>query len=77
MTIESRGITCLECAGLDLKTHPERAKAGFGMCGHTNPKHFVVHQMARNCTEFVAAPADVVEARDTWAAGLVMFWQRK
>lgn len=77
MAIESRGIRCLDCAGLDLKTQPERAKAGFGMCGHTNPAHFVVHQMSRNCSEFVADAPEVVEARDTWAAKQPMFWMRK
>lgn len=76
MMIEARGIRCLECSGLDLQAKPEAAKTGFGQCLRWNPVHFVSFQMSRNCIEFDQAPADVVEARDTWAASVPVFWRR-
>lgn len=77
MKIESRGITCLACRFLDLKGMPEHAKTGFGQCTVAEPVHFVSVQMARNCKLFEPAAPDLVEARDTWAAKLPLFWQRK
>lgn len=76
MKIEARGIRCLDCSGLDLQSHPDRARGGFGQCQRWNPAQFVIANMSRNCMEFDQAPADVVEARDTWAAGLKNFWQK-
>lgn len=77
MKIEARGIRCLDCHSIDLKTRPEISKGGFGQCTAWNPVRFVSFSMSRNCAEFTAAPADLVEARDTWAASQPMFWQRK
>jgi hypothetical protein len=74
--IEARGVRCLECAGLDLKSKPEHAKTGFGQCTLADPVHFVSVLMARNCILFEPAPADMVEARDTWAANIQPFWKR-
>lgn len=73
---EARGVRCLECTALDLRSHPEQAKSGTGQCGAAEPPIFVSAVMARNCMPFEAAAPDVVEARDNWAKGLKMFWQR-
>lgn len=75
--IEARGVRCLECAGLDLKSKPEHAKTGFGLCNPAVPVHFVSILMARNCILFEPAPAELVGARDTWATkSLKPFWKR-
>ena len=73
---ESRGVRCLECKGLDLKSHPEQVKGGFGWCALKPAPQFVSFAMSRNCLEFDPAPADVVGPRDAWDKSRRMFWQK-
>lgn len=73
---ESRGVRCLECRGLDLQSHPEQARGGFGWCALKPVPQFVSAGMARNCLEFEAAPEDVVAPREAWDNGRRMFWQK-
>lgn len=75
--IEARGIRCLECSGLDLQKFPEASKVGHGWCTLHAVPHYVAVAMARNCADFQPAPADVVAARDAWAARLPGLGQRK
>ena len=74
--IESRGVRCLECAGLDLQGNPELAKAGTGRCLNAMAPHFVSILMSRNCVPFEQAPPEQVQARDRWASAIKMFWER-
>lgn len=73
---EARGVRCLACKGLDLKSHPEQAAVGFGWCSLKDPAHFVSVAMSRNCLEFDAAPDEVVGPRDAWDKARRMFWQK-
>jgi hypothetical protein len=76
MKIESRGVTCLECAGLDLKKYEEQAKNGFGWCAAAELPHFVSVRMARNCFDFAPAAPDVVEKRQRWADKMPLFMRQ-
>lgn len=74
--LETRGIRCLDCTGLDLKGDPAAAKRGFGRCTYAVPVIFVQFEGARNCLPFEPAPADVVAARDAWADRLPPWFSR-
>lgn len=73
---EARGVTCLACANLDLKTHQEASKRGFGWCAVKPVPQFVSFAMSRNCLEFDRAPDEVVGPREKWADKIRMFWQK-
>jgi hypothetical protein len=75
--IETRGIRCLECKGLDLQTYKEQAKLGFGWCLLAELPHFVSAAMARNCRDFDQAPPEVVGPREKWADKLPLFPKRQ
>lgn len=66
LEFEARGVTCLECKGLDLTTHPDHAQRRAGKCLPSGPddaaRVFVRIHMARNCWYFV--PADSYQGRD-------------
>lgn len=75
---EHRGITCLDCQHLDLKTHPEQSKTGWGVCQASIPVTFARVQMKRNCVPYESADPALVEKRETWAASNIKLpaWQR-
>ena len=73
---ESRGVRCLECAGLDLKSHPDIAKTGVGWCALKPVEQFVSFAMSRNCLEYDRAPDEVIKPREKWDEGRRMFWQK-
>jgi hypothetical protein len=64
MKYEARGVECLGCTALDLRTHPEQAKGGFGICRIKG--FFVAFTCARNCADYEAAPDEVTNAREAW-----------
>lgn len=74
--LETRGIRCLDCTGLDLKGDPAAAKRGMGRCLRADSVIFVSVEMARNCLPFEPAPAEIVTARDAWAARLPPWFSR-
>lgn len=77
MKIESRGVECLNCKNLDLKSCPAEAKEGYGRCTIDPPGVFVRVQMARNCASYDPAAPEIVEARIVWAAKIkTPAWQR-
>lgn len=71
--IESRGVTCLQCSGLDLQAHADVAKLGYGWCRLAELPHFVAARMARNCADFDPAPDEIVGPRVAWADRLPLF----
>jgi hypothetical protein len=75
--METRGIRCLDCTGLDLKGDPAAARRGFGRCLRADPVIFVSAEMARNCLPFEPAPPETVAKRDAWAAKLAPWFDRQ
>lgn len=74
---ETRGITCLQCQLLDLRTNPEAAKMSYGICKLDMKGVFVRFEMTRDCIPFQAADEDTVKAREAWAAkNPLPMWQR-
>lgn len=60
--------TCLSCANLDLKSNPGHTKVGLGACLAAKfSGKFRSFSKERNCSMFVPAAKDVVEARMVWA----------
>lgn len=74
--LETRGIRCLDCIGLDLKGRPDLAKIGTGTCQLVDPPVFVSVEMARNCLPFEPTLPDIVAKRDAWAAKLPPWFSR-
>lgn len=61
-------MNCLACANLELKSSPAHTKVGLGACLAAKfSGKFRSFRAERNCSMFVPAAKDVVEARIVWA----------
>lgn len=60
-------MICLECAHLDLRTHPKHAAVGLGQCNAQKLLGvFEAFTKERECRKFVAADAGIAQKRIEW-----------
>jgi hypothetical protein len=62
-------VKCLECAKLDLQAFPKHAVIGLGKCKSDQLGEFRGFGRQRECKDFEAADAEVVQKRVTWWDG--------
>lgn len=60
-------MNCLQCDHLDLRKHTKHAAVGLGQCKKQMlPGVFEVFARERECKQFSAAEAEVVQKRLKW-----------
>lgn len=60
-------MICMNCQRLDLRAHPEHARAGFGRCEvETQAGKFKDFERERECASFLQAEPEVIETRQAW-----------
>lgn len=62
-------MKCLECSRMDLQGFPKHAAVGVGKCKGDQLGEFRPLGRQRQCKDFQAADAEVVQKRVTWWSG--------